>query len=180
METHTSSFPSIFLCFFDFRLSTFSHCASAGSPSGETTLESEVFSFFEGTDGGEEVRFMVVATGKRYGLSARTCLSSSSIRPWAVDILTPTRTILSATSPLAQSGSRTSPAIAQETSLVATLQMSTSPPSSSRIDWTILNTFNSRDGAPQESQSQAFKKLSSKTFSLPRRASLSDHLVSEH
>lgn len=77
METHTSSFASSFLCFFDFRLSTFSHCASAGSPSGETTLESEVFSFFEGTDGGEEDRFMVVATGKWYwyGLSSRTCLS---------------------------------------------------------------------------------------------------------
>jgi len=48
----------IFLCFFDFRLSTFTHCAPAGSPSGAISSESEthgaVFSYFEGTDEDEE------------------------------------------------------------------------------------------------------------------------------
>lgn len=61
METHTSSFAFIFLCFFDFRLSTFTHCASAGSPSGGISSESKVFSFFEGADEDEEGRFMAVA-----------------------------------------------------------------------------------------------------------------------
>ena len=65
METHTSSFAFIFLCFFDFRFSTFTHCASVGFPSGGISSESEtpceVFSFFEGTDEDEEGRFMVVA-----------------------------------------------------------------------------------------------------------------------
>jgi hypothetical protein len=186
VETHTSSFAFIFFCFFDFRLSTFTHRASAGSLSGGISSESEtrveVFSFFEGTDEDEEGRFMVVAFWEMkcspYQLARAPHLSS--IRPWEADILTHTRTIQSSTSPLVQSGSRTSPEIAQETSLVATLQMSTSHLSSSPIDWTILNTFNSRDGAPQESPSQPFKKLSSKTFNLPRRASLSGHLVSEH
>ena len=175
METHTSSFAFIFLCFFDFRLSTFAHCASAGSPSGGICSESEVFSFFEGADEDEEGRFMVKCRAYR-----RTCLALSSIRPWEADILTHTRTIQSTTSRLAQSGSRTSPETAQETSLVATLQMLTSHLSSLPTDWTILNTFNSRDGAPQESPSQPFKKLSSKTSNLPRRMSLSGHLVSEH
>jgi hypothetical protein len=65
VETHTSSFAFIFFCFFDFRLSTFTHRASAGSLSGGISSESEtrveVFSFFEGTDEDEEGRFMVVA-----------------------------------------------------------------------------------------------------------------------
>jgi hypothetical protein len=64
METHTSIFAFIFLCFFDFRLSTFSHCPSAVSPCGGISSESDtradVFSFFEGTDEGEERRFMMV------------------------------------------------------------------------------------------------------------------------
>lgn len=64
METHTSSFAFIFLCFFDFRLSTFSHFTSAGTSSLGISSESEtreaVFSFFEGADEGEECRFMVV------------------------------------------------------------------------------------------------------------------------
>jgi hypothetical protein len=106
-------------------------------------------------------------------------INISSTRRWAGDILTLTLTIQSATSPLVQNGSKTSPGIAQEISLMATFRMSTSPLSSSPIDWTIPNTFSSRDGVPQESPSQAFKKLSSKTFNLPRRASLLGHLVSE-
>jgi hypothetical protein len=61
METHTSSFAFIFFCFFDFRLSTFTHCASGGSPSGGISSESKVFSFFEGADEDEEGRFMAVA-----------------------------------------------------------------------------------------------------------------------
>jgi hypothetical protein len=65
MGTHTSSFASIFFCFFDFRLSTFSHCASSGSPSGSIISESEtwgdLFCFFAGADEDEEGRFMAVA-----------------------------------------------------------------------------------------------------------------------
>jgi hypothetical protein len=65
METHTSSFASNFLCFFDFRLSTFTHCGSAETPSwgisSESETRGEVFSFFERTDEGEEGRFMTVA-----------------------------------------------------------------------------------------------------------------------
>lgn len=65
MKTHTSSLAFIFLCFFDFRLSTFTHCASAGTASGEISSESETreddFSFFEGTDEDDEGRFMAVA-----------------------------------------------------------------------------------------------------------------------
>lgn len=109
LETHTSSFTSIFLCFFDFRLSTFSHCASAGSPSGIIGSESEtrgdVFNFFEGADEDEEGRFMAVAFWKCSAIGSHVPRALiSSIRPWAVDILTPTCTIQSTTSPLAQSG----------------------------------------------------------------------------
>jgi hypothetical protein len=120
METHTSSFAFIFLCFFDFRLSTFSHGPSAVSPSVGISSESEtrgdVFSLFEGTDEGEECRFMmVVAFWEMKRLSAGTCSahSSSSIQPygdnhllppWVAEVLTHTRTIQSTTSPLAQSG----------------------------------------------------------------------------
>jgi len=47
METHTSSFAFIFLCFFDFRLSTFTHCGSAGTPCAEISPGSEDFSFWK-------------------------------------------------------------------------------------------------------------------------------------
>lgn len=185
METHTSSFASIFFCFFDFRLSTFSHCASAGSPSGSTISESEtcgdLFCFFEGADEDEEGRFMAVAFWELAPLSrtrAPDALSLSRSR-WAVDILIPTLTIQNTTSPLVQSGSNPSPAIAQTILLVATFRMLTSPLSCSPIGWTMPNTFKSRDGAPRESVSQPFKKLSNKTINLPRRASPLGHLVSE-
>ena len=89
METHTSSFAFIFLCFFDFRLSTFSHGPSAVSPSvgisSESEMRGDVFSLFEGTDEGEECRFMmVVAFWEMKRLSAGTCSahSSSSIQPF--------------------------------------------------------------------------------------------------
>jgi len=50
--THTSSFASGFLAFFDFRLSTFSHCASVSSPSGAvdsvTETRGDFFCFLMG------------------------------------------------------------------------------------------------------------------------------------
>jgi hypothetical protein len=54
----------IFLCFFDFRLSTFTQCASAGTAAGissESERREDDFSFFEGTDEDDEGRFMAVA-----------------------------------------------------------------------------------------------------------------------
>ena len=183
LETHTSSFASIFFCFFDFRLSTFSHCASAGSPSGSTISESEtcgdLLCFFEGADEDEEGRFMAVAFWEMEPLRPTRAPDSLSLSRWAVDTLIPTLTIQNTTSPLVQSGSNPSPATAQAILLVATFRMLTSHLSCSLIGWTMSNTFNSRDGAPQESLSQPFKKLSNKTINQPRRASPLGHLVSE-
>jgi hypothetical protein len=117
--------------------------------------------------------------GKWNRLSGHVPQTGCPLSRWAADRLSPTRTIQSTTSPRVQSGSNPSPVTAQQISLVATFRMLTSPLSSSPIDWTIPNTFSSRDGAPRGSVSQPFKKLSSKTFNLPRRASPLGHLVSE-
>jgi hypothetical protein len=73
METHTSSFASIFFCFFDFRLFTFTHCASTGSSSegaiSDPETRGDVFCFFEGTDEDEEGRFMAVTLWEIIGRS---------------------------------------------------------------------------------------------------------------
>jgi len=87
METHTSSFAFIFLCFFDFRLSTFTHCGSAGTPCEEISPGSEDFSFFEGTDEDEEGRFMVVALWEPHTCPALSLvlgqLDVDCSAPWA-------------------------------------------------------------------------------------------------
>ena len=112
-------------------------------------------------------------------LSAPHVPNSRRYPRWAVDTLTHTLTIQSKTFHLVQSGLNGLLPIVREISLVDTLRTSICPLCCSPIDSTIRNTFNSRDGAPLESASQPFKKLSSKTFNPSRRASQSGHPVSD-